>query len=282
MDNNDKRLEKINRFSRRELSEDEVYCFSVILCDNEIDRDKEKFTVPALKKLAELYIGKTGIFSHDPRGENQTARIYDTEVITDSSRKTFDGEAYTFLKAYAYMVRTSSNADLIKEIDGGIKKEVSVGCSVSKEICSICHRDCRIGECAHKKGKAYNGRLCYRILDEPTDAYEWSFVAVPAQKGAGVTKRFSGSEEKSSPKDNILERLTEELRRDILKLSFLEGDSVCASIAKSAIEKMAPEELLNIKKELSKKLVLRPSELEKAIEKTSAEHAEQTNTSFRV
>ena len=32
-------LDKINKFTRRELTEDELYTFSVILCDNEIDRD---------------------------------------------------------------------------------------------------------------------------------------------------------------------------------------------------------------------------------------------------
>ena len=32
-------LGKINRYCRRELTPGEVYTFSVILCDNEIDRD---------------------------------------------------------------------------------------------------------------------------------------------------------------------------------------------------------------------------------------------------
>lgn len=36
--------------------------------------------------------------------------------------------------------------------------------------------------CTHIKGAEYGGKLCCYILDEPFDAYEWSFVAVPAQK----------------------------------------------------------------------------------------------------
>ena len=36
-------LAKINRFSRRELSVEEVYVFSLLLCDNEVDRDYERF-----------------------------------------------------------------------------------------------------------------------------------------------------------------------------------------------------------------------------------------------
>lgn len=68
-------LEKINRYSRRKLMPGEIYTFSVVLCDNEVDRDYERFTIPALKRLAALYLGKTGIFDHNPKGENQTARI---------------------------------------------------------------------------------------------------------------------------------------------------------------------------------------------------------------
>ena len=277
----DNRLEKINRFTRRELTEEEVYCFSVILCDNEIDRDNEKFSVSALRKLAELYIGKTGIWSHDPKGENQTARIYDTEIVTDESRKTADGEVYTCLKAHAYMVRTASNADLIREIDGGIKKEVSVGCAVSKEVCSVCGRDIRKGECAHRKGRSYNGRKCFRILDEPTDAYEWSFVAVPAQKGAGVTKRYGGeySVEKSSDAEGIMDELCHDLKQDIIRLSFLDGDSIPVALTKAAIEKMGPEELLKMKRALSAHVGEGASEIEKALEKSADTNH---NNSFRL
>ena len=274
-------MELINRFSRRELKESEVYRFSVILCDNEIDRDGEKFTISALKKLAELYVGKTGIFSHDPRGENQTARVYSAEVVKDSTRTTTDGEPYHYLKAHAYMIRTDSNADLIKEIDGGIKKEVSVGCAISRETCSICGKDVREGRCSHKKGRVYNGRKCFYILDEPTDAYEWSFVAVPAQRMAGVTKRYDPSAVTKSRDDGILEELTAELRREILRLSFLEGDSVPLSLTKAAILRMDPAELLSMKRGLEKKLSPAGCELEKAVDKAAGEKPHE-NKSYRI
>ena len=34
----DETLEKINRFTKKKLSADEVYVFSAVLCDNEIDQ----------------------------------------------------------------------------------------------------------------------------------------------------------------------------------------------------------------------------------------------------
>lgn len=187
----DEELELIGQYARKKLSKDELYTFSLILCDNEIDRDNEKFTVSALNELAKLFVGKTGIFDHNMKSGDQTARVYYTEVLTEPGRKTADGEEYTFIKAKAYMVKTEKNKDLIAEIDAGIKKETSVGCSVKSIRCSVCGKDIKTEGCEHRKGVIYGGKLCCYLLDEPADAYEWSFVAVPAQKNAGVTKAFS-------------------------------------------------------------------------------------------
>lgn len=191
-------LDLINKLTRRRLSSDELYTFSVILCDNEIDRDYDRFTLNALERLADLYIGKTGIFDHEPKGKNQSARIYQTEVITDGARKNGIGEPYTYVKAKAYMVRGSQSEAMILEIDGGIKKEVSVSCSVDKIKCSICQTDLKHDCCKHKKGENYSGELCHHILDGASDVYEWSFVAVPAQINAGVTKAFSQKQKYTS------------------------------------------------------------------------------------
>ena len=195
-------IEKINRFSRRTLDESEVYTFAVVLCDNEIDRDFERFDTDALKTLSEMFLGKTGIFDHSMRSGDQTSRIYDTQLIIDSERKNSLGEPYAYVRAMAYMPRTEKNADLIDEIDAGIKKEASVGCAVSSIVCSMCATELKTGICEHIKGKSYGGKVCHHILRMPTDAYEWSLVAVPAQKAAGITKAFKHKEEKQL--DDIL------------------------------------------------------------------------------
>ena len=141
-------LEKINGYAREPLTEDKVFVFRVALCDNDIDRDGEKFSSGALEKLAELFKGRTGIFDHDPKSSKQTARIFDTWVETLPEKTTTDGEVYRRLMAKAYMVRTASNGDLISEIQGGIKKEVSVSCTIGKTI--------------WKRRKSYAERICTR------------------------------------------------------------------------------------------------------------------------
>lgn len=180
------------------MKAEEIYVFPIVLCDNEIDRDGERFSIGALETLAKLFLGKTGVFDHSMRGADQTARIFETYTEQIVDKTTECGETYMRLMARAYMVRTAENESLIKEIDAGIKKEVSVGCAVRKMTCSVCGSDYRQGNCTHEKGQLYGGKKCHCILDDPTDAYEWSFVAVPAQPAAGVTKSFNTAENLST------------------------------------------------------------------------------------
>ena len=201
-------LDLINQYTRRKLSRDEVYIFSVVLCDNEIDREFEKFTKDALEKLAELFVGKTGIMNHDAKSENQLARIFACEVEVLPGRLNSVGEQYYRLVAKAYMPRCEKNNDFILELDSGIKKEVSVGCAVKNMTCSVCGCDVKKNPCDHRKGTLYDDALCYVTLSEPLDAYEWSFVAVPAQKNAGVIKMFhSASKGGANSMSNIMKSL---------------------------------------------------------------------------
>lgn len=189
-------MKKISTFTRREMSADEVYTFNVDLCNNDVDRDFEKFSVQALNRLAKLFVGKTGIFDHSMKANDQKARVFDAYVEKIPGRKTADGENFYTLKAKAYMLNNEENKSLIDEIDAGIKKEVSISCSVDKSYCSICNTDNRHGRCEHIKGKTYGGKLCFNILSDATDAYEFSFVAVPAQREAGITKSFLNTKER--------------------------------------------------------------------------------------
>ena len=241
----DEELELIGRFARKKLSRDELYTFSLILCDNEIDRDNEKFTVDALHKLAELFVGKTGIFDHNMKSKDQTARIYAAQVLTDETRKTADGEVYTYILAKAYTVRTEKNKDLIAEIDAGIKKETSVGCSVKEIKCSICGKDIKTQGCEHRKGKVYGGKLCCYLLNDPADAYEWSFVAVPAQKNAGIVKSFDPSRE-SDDLAEIAKEIRQELEDGIIRCAAtvipeMKGEAIeeiCNSLSLKSLREM--------------------------------------------
>lgn len=188
-------LKAINNYTMTPLGADDVFVFKAVLCDNELDRDFEQFTQKALEDMRKLFKGRTVIKNHCWSADDQVARIYATELVqTEKTLK--NGEAYTQLVAHCYMVKTASNADLIAEIKGGIKKEGSIGFRAAKAICSICGTDNTKSYCPHFGGRSYTKEnakvLCTFALDGVTDAYEFSLVAVPAQKAAGVTKSYTG------------------------------------------------------------------------------------------
>ena len=242
-------LAYINQFARTALTEEQVYVFSVRLCDNEVDRDFVRFDTAALERLGELFLGKSGIFDHQWSARGQTARIYRTEVVREAARVTTAGDGYCWLKGWAYLLRTEKNADLIAEIEGGIKKEVSVGCSVAKRVCSVCGAE--EGCCQHVRGQMYGDRLCFTELREPVDAYEWSFVAVPAQREAGVVKRFGqeGGEAALLRKQAALGRkYLQELRKEVVRLAMLADDGLDGSVLGKAMDRLEEPELLELKR----------------------------------
>ncbi|MDE6729393.1 MAG: hypothetical protein K2J71_01275 [Oscillospiraceae bacterium] len=178
-------LTVINTMAMTELKAEDIFTFKAILCDNQIDRDFEAFSEATLNQLADLFVGKPVIKDHQPSSDNQIARIYRTEVNNGQ------------LLAYCYMMKTAGNADLIQEIRGGIKKEGSVGCAINARTCSICGADLTKSHCRHVPGKTYQGQLCYGILSDARDAYEFSLVAIPAQRNAGISKNFNTEQQKA-------------------------------------------------------------------------------------
>ena len=241
-------LEQINALARRGLTADEVYLFAVRLCDNDVDRDGERFAVETLEELGKLFVGVSGVFDHQWSARGQTARIYRTEVVHEEGTLTQDGQPYCYLKGYAYMMRTEDNAGLIAEIDGGIKREVSVGCAVERVECSICGEDMNASQrCGHQRGQEYDGQLCTGILLGATDAYEWSFVAVPAQKKAGVVKRAK-LREKLEREAEIGRTYLERLRGEVVRLACLVQPEADRDLMERVARRLDWEELDGLKK----------------------------------
>lgn len=218
-------MAKVNKFTRRELTADEVYIFPVVMCDNELDRDYERFSVETLRELAEKFIGKTVICDHNRKNANQTARIFSTDVVHIPSQKTFDGEDLYQLTCMCYMLKNESTQPIIDNIEAGIYKEVSVNCAVESQKCSICGQEYLGGDCYHYRGNIYDGKRCFLTLSKATDAYELSFVAVPAQPGAGVTKWYKGDD--SAKKKGLIKNMSyEETKKALAELGVdLDGIS---------------------------------------------------------
>ena len=90
-------LALINALAKAELTAEQVYVFTLRLCDNEVDRDFERFDGETLERLGELFVGKSGIFDHQWSAGGQTARLYKTQVVRESAQKTQAGDEYRWV-----------------------------------------------------------------------------------------------------------------------------------------------------------------------------------------
>ncbi len=245
-------LTAINALAKGNLTAEQVYVFSLRLCDDQIDRDYERFDREALPELARLFLGKSGIVDHQWSAGRQLARIFATEVVEE--------QGVSYLKAWAYIRRGGAGDEWIADIEAGIKKEVSVGCAMGESICSVCGG--AYGECGHRKGEYYDGRLCCAILRSPVDAYEFSFVAVPAQPEAGVLKGLGRKRTLKELADSFgaqeeyrhlykLARMGQQYEKqlgdEVIRLCLMLGLKVEEAVLRSAVEKLAGAELVGLR-----------------------------------
>lgn len=181
-------LALINAQALRPLTAEEVFAFKLAACDNQVDRDIERFTDRTLDQLAELFVGRPVLRDHNWSANSQTARVYAGGVEQQGNVKR--------LILRCYMPRTEQTVPTITAIESGILREASVGVAVKRQLCSVCEED--YYSCRHRRGEEYEGKMCYVDLDEAAEAFEVSLVAVPAQREAGVVKRYEDKESKMS------------------------------------------------------------------------------------
>ena len=132
-----------------------------------------------------------------------------------------------------------------------------MGCAVERAVCSICGEDHNDRtKCRHVKGRTYNGKLCWADLREATDAYEWSFVAVPAQKNAGVIKQMKREtdREQLEREAELGRRYLAGLREEIARLGALAEPELSGGVLKQIAGKLDEEELLAVKRAYEKRL----------------------------
>ena len=253
-------LEAINAQAKAELTAEQVYVFSVRLCDDQIDRDMERFDTAALPELAKMFVGKTGIVDHQWSTSGQVARIFETQVVQE------DGVSY--IKAWAYIRRGGNAEEVIADIEAGIKKEISVGCAMGRAVCSICGGE--YGTCGHQKGEHYDGMLCCAILKEPMDAYEFSFVAVPAQRDAGVIKGLGiggrclkeladefgaqGEYRTLFMQAQLGKKYEKQLQDEVVRLFLGLDMGMDEPVLRSIAQKVSAEELLHLKQALDARM----------------------------
>lgn len=191
------------------VPKEDLFVYPIKLSDNSIDRENEFFSQYALEQLEEKIIGLVGIYDHNWSSEGIHSRIFKTELVVSDDKKNETGDPYTYIVGFAYTLRGEKNKDLIDYINTGMFREVSIGFKAG-ETTSL----------------TVDGESVTRT-DSITDVFEWSFVAVPAQRKSGVVKHYNQGGGKSMA-----------LKDKLLKLKSFEGvsgeeiDSLVAEVEK--------------------------------------------------
>jgi hypothetical protein len=171
--------DEINRFALRPLAPEEVAVFTLDLCHNQIDRHYSRFPEEELQKINERVVGRPLMERHDLRGTLPRGTFFRSVLHREGEKVT--------VRPDVYVLRTGENADFIRNIEGGVYRETSIGFTFRFPECSVCHKDLRT--CAHIPGRTYGDHLCHFILRDVVDVLEGSVVAAGSQGTAFVAQR---------------------------------------------------------------------------------------------
>lgn len=148
-----------------------------------ITRNYTYYTPDCLKKSIPYWTSpyeKPVIMHHNDKDGIQIGRIKCVEYL-EKSRAGMPGLLFT--------VNIGDEAG-IKGVKNGTLSTVSLGAIIHKATCSICGQNIASeGECEHKRGRYYDEKLCYWIMED-MEPKELSYVIVPSDKYANTVKIY--------------------------------------------------------------------------------------------
>lgn len=199
-------LEKINSFSAKELTEDDVYVFEPLMIDDQKTSYNSVIHTNLLKKFVkDARRGIPLLMNHNshqlPIGRSFDSRLVDEyDEDLETSVKSVYGTFYIDLGRNTESNMTTD--DIVKGIDSGTIFDVSIGFNAKKWECSICGHDIRdYLRCSHIPGRVYEvegedniirNEECYVIVgkDGNGELLELSLVYAGACNRATI-KNFS-------------------------------------------------------------------------------------------
>ena len=148
-----------------------------------VTRNYTYYTPDCLKKSIPYWTSpyeKPVIMHHNDKDGIQIGRIKCVEYL-EKSRAGMPGLLFT--------VNIGDEAG-IKGVKNGTLSTVSLGAIIHKATCSICGQNIASeGECEHKRGRYYDEKLCYWIMED-MEPKELSYVIVPSDKYANTVKIY--------------------------------------------------------------------------------------------
>lgn len=197
-------LAEVNRFTLRPLTIEEIAVFTLDLCNNAIDRHHSRFPDEELARINDLIVGRPLMERHDLRGSLPRGTFF-------RSRLHRDGAAVS-VRPDVYVLRTADNADFIRNIEGGVYRETSIGFAFRTPECSVCGK--HISTCGHVPGREYNGVTCHFVMRDVVDVLEGSVVSCGSQGTQFVAQsRLAASAASAAPAPQLLQFLSQAPRK---------------------------------------------------------------------
>lgn len=216
-------LEKINRFAKVPLTEDQVYVFRDLMIDDQLTAYYSKIHLNLLQKFAQDASKGVGLLMNHNSRSLPVGRSFDATIQLDQLD---DGTvAYTLYGDFYIDLGRSTESnmttdDIAKGIDAGTVFDTSIGFSADTWTCSICGNDIRdYFACEHFPGEKYvvqddQGNdvieMCYVIVGEDGkgELLENSLVYAGACNRATIVNNFSKESDREFnkvPKLNLVD-----------------------------------------------------------------------------
>lgn len=172
-------LEAVNRYTLRPLEHGEFAVFTLDLCHNQIDRHHSRFPDAELEVVNALVPGRPLMERHDLRGSLPRGTFFRSALHREGERLSVRPEVY--------VLRTRENEAFIRNIEGGVYRETSIGFAFRLPECSVCGKDIRT--CAHVPGRTYGDAVCHFLMRGVLDVLEGSVVASGSQGTGFVAQK---------------------------------------------------------------------------------------------
>ena len=164
-------IDAVNRYALRPLEREEFAVFALDLCHNQIDRHFSRFPDEELEVVNGLVPGRPLLERHDLRGSLPRGTFFRSRLHREGDR--------VAVRPEVYVLRTAENESFIRNIEGGVYRETSIGFSFTWPECSECSKDLR--GCGHVPGRAYGDRVCHYLMRGVTEVLEGSVVSAGSQ-----------------------------------------------------------------------------------------------------
>ena len=215
-----------------------------------VTRNFTLYTPECLKKSAPYWTTpyeRPVIMHHNDRDGVQIGRIKVAEYLEETRAKS---------PGLLFTCNIGDEAG-IKGVKNGTLSTVSIGAVIHKATCSICGQNIAAeGECEHQRGRKYDGKLCYWLMEE-MEPKELSYVIVPSDRYANTIRIYKpkdisakesynegGNDEPMGIFDNIDLPLTEPEAKENVQEEQIEVQE-----AEKAVEEPKAEEAVIVEEE---------------------------------